>query len=96
MTLFLNIANKPEVARRADSAVRGLLTALRNTEKNQARSDIILQSIRNWKAMFPRNANQAAVAAFTHALNMESGKGNGGVEVVECIRCLDLIANKAH
>ena len=56
------------------------------------------QSLTNfaWKAMFPRNANQAAVAAFTHALNMESGKGNGGVEVVECIRCLDLIANKAH
>ncbi len=92
MGIFLNIANKSEVARQADNAVRNLLSTLRDTPVSDLRSQIILQSVQNWRSMFPRDANDAAVAAFMRALNLESGKGNGGVEVVECIRCLDLIS----
>lgn len=92
MGIFLNIANKSEVARQADHAVRHLLSTLREVPGSETRSQIILRSVQNWRSMFPRDANDAAVAAFMRALNLESGKGNGGLEVVECIRCLDLIA----
>jgi len=92
MGVFLNIANKFEVARQADDAVRNLLSTLQDTRLPEARSQIILHSVQNWRSKFPRDANTAAVAAFTYALNLESGKGNGGVAIIECIRCLDLIS----
>ena len=92
MSIFLNIANKPEVARQADRAVRSLLSTLREIPAPDARSQIIFRSVQDWRSQFPRDANDAAVAAFMRALNLESGKGNGGLEVVECIRCLDSIS----
>ena len=92
MGIFLNIANKSEVAKQADRAVRGLLSTLREVPVSEARSQIILRSVQSWRCQFPRDADGAAVAAFMRALNLESSKGNGGLEVVECIRCIDSIS----
>ena len=92
MSVFLNIANKSEVERQANHAVRNLLSTLREVPVSEARSQMIFRSVQSWRSMFPRDANDAAVAAFMRALNLESGKGHGGLEVVECIRCLDSIS----
>jgi len=92
MTIFLNIANKPEIARLANTRVQNLLSALRSTRVTEIRSEIIMRSVTSWQAMFPRTANAEAVAALTRALNIESGRGNGGFEVVECLRIIDRLA----
>jgi hypothetical protein len=89
MTVFLNIANKFEVARIANTRVQSLLTTLRSAPATEQRSEIIARNVSDWQAMFPRTATSAAVEAFMRALNLESGRGNGGVEVVECMRFID-------
>jgi hypothetical protein len=96
MAVFLNIANKLEVARIANSRVQNLLITLRNTPAMQARSEIISRSVSDWQAMFPRTARAVAVEALTRALNLESGRGNGGVEVVECMRCVEAWSRSAR